>query len=129
MLATGVLIGLRDHVSALQELRRVLRPAGFVGVRDADMDADIFTPTTPLLDQWWELRRRILLHNGGEPLGRHHGQRLLEAGFARVEESASAINAGALPETRNVGIARHVSRSPCPAPRRPGPPLGRRREP
>jgi SAM-dependent methyltransferase len=100
VLATGVLIGLREHVSALQELRRVLRPEGFVGVRDADMDADIFTPATPLLEQWWGLRRRVLRHNGGEPLGRHPGRRLLEAGFARVEASASALSAGSLPETR-----------------------------
>ena len=42
----------------------------------------------------------VLQHNGGEPLGRLHGQRLLEAGFARVEASASAMNAGSLPETR-----------------------------
>jgi SAM-dependent methyltransferase len=100
VLATGVLIGLREPVPALQELRRVLRPEGFVGVRDADMAADIFTPATPLLEQWWVLRRRVLQHNGGEPLGRLHGQRLLAAGFARVEASASAMNAGSLPETR-----------------------------
>jgi SAM-dependent methyltransferase len=100
VLATGVLIGLREHVPALRELRRVLRPEGFVGVRDADMDADILTPATPLLEQWWGLRQRVLRHNGGEPLGRLHGERLLEAGFARVEASASAMNAGSLPETR-----------------------------
>lgn len=100
VLASGLLIGLREPVQALGELRRVLRPGGIVGLRDADMGADIFTPVTPLLEQWWTWRPRILEHNGGQPLSRHHRRRLLEAGFARAEAWASASNGGSLAETR-----------------------------
>jgi len=100
VLACGLLIGLREPVPALQEIRRVLLPGGIVGLRDADMDADIFTPMSPLLEQWWALRPRILQRNGGQPLGRHHRWRPLEAGFARAEAWASPSNGGTLAEAR-----------------------------
>jgi hypothetical protein len=64
------------------------------------MGADIFTPVTPLLEQWWTLRPRILEHNGGQPLGRDHRRRLLDAGFIRAEAWASVANAGSLAATR-----------------------------
>jgi SAM-dependent methyltransferase len=95
-----VLIGLREPVRALRELRRVLRPGGVVGVRDPDWGADLLAPTTPLLEQWWNVRWRVLKHNGGEALGRLLRGQLLEAGFARADAQATVSSAGSLAETR-----------------------------
>jgi SAM-dependent methyltransferase len=97
----GVLMHLRHPVRALKALRRVLRPGGIVGIRDPDWGASLRAPTTPLLQHWLALRVRGRQHNGGDPfLGRHHRRRLLEAGFARAEASASVSSAGSLEETR-----------------------------
>ena len=78
----------------------MLRPGGVVGLRDPDWGADLFTPATPLVEQWWAIRLRVLQHNGGQILGRQHRRQLLEAGFARAEAQASVSSAGSLTDTR-----------------------------
>jgi SAM-dependent methyltransferase len=99
--AHAVLMHLNDPLRALQEMRRVLRPGGMAGIRDPDWGADLFTPLTPLLEQWRALRLRVRQHNGGDPfLGRHHRRLLLEAGFARAEATAAVESVGTLEETR-----------------------------
>ena len=99
--ANGVLMHLREPARALVELRRVLRPSGIVGVRDPDLGAALYAPTTPLLEQWFALRVRVRQHNGADPfLSRHYRRLLLEAGFARAEASACVDNAGSPEETR-----------------------------
>ena len=100
-----VLMHLREPVRALAELRRVLRPGGIAGVRDPDSGGDIIGPDTPLLQQWFSLRDRVLRHNGGNPhIGRYHGRLLLEAGFVRAEASASVRSRGSLEETRQSAV-------------------------
>jgi SAM-dependent methyltransferase len=88
--AHGVLMHLREPVRALVEIQRVLRPSGIVGVRDQDFGGDLFTPVTPLLEQWFALLLRARQHHGRDSfLGRHHRRLLLEAGFVRAEARAS----------------------------------------
>jgi SAM-dependent methyltransferase len=99
--AHGVLMHLGEPVRVLTEMQRVLRPGGIVGIRDPDLGGDLFTPTTPLLDQALALRIRVRQHNGGDPfLGRYHRRHLLGAGFVRAEASASVVSAGSLAETQ-----------------------------
>lgn len=99
--AHAVLMFMSDPVAALIEIRRVLRPGGVVGLRDPDFGSTFLAPTTPLLQQWLDLRIRVRKHDGGDSSrGRHHRQLLLDAGFARAEAMASVSSAGSLEETR-----------------------------
>ena len=99
--AHTVIMGLREPVRALVELRRVLRPDGMAGLRDPDLGTEIIAPTTPLLDQRRTLLLRVREHNGGDPFaGRRLRGHLLAAHFARAEATASVWSAGSLEETR-----------------------------
>jgi SAM-dependent methyltransferase len=102
VLAHAVMMHLREPVRALEELRRVLRPTGIVGVRDCDWGGRIHAPETPLLEQWYALTIKIRQHNGGNPfMGRHQRRLLLEAGFVRTEASVSVWTAGKSEEIRH----------------------------
>lgn len=93
--AHAVLWHLREPVQALAEIRRVLRLGGIVGIRDCDWGGRIYAPAMPLLERWWGLTVRIRQRNGGNPfLGRHLRGLLLEAGFERINASASSWTAG-----------------------------------
>src|SRR5215469_5441544 len=99
--AHGVLMHMSKPLEVLMEVRRVLRPGGFVGVRDPDLGAGVLTPQTPLLERAKELRIRVRQHNGSDPfVPRDYRRLLLNAGFERATATASVEFAGSAEETR-----------------------------
>lgn len=90
VLAHQVLQHLADPVSALLELRRVVRPGGLIAVRDADYGAMSWWPPSEGMDAWRETYRSVAGRLGGQP---DAGRRLLgwaqQAGLPDVVPSAS----------------------------------------
>jgi SAM-dependent methyltransferase len=100
--ANAVLMHLMEPVVALRELRRVLRPTGFVAVRNPDFGTTIISPLTPLMEQREALMARVRQHVGvpNGAVGRDHRRLLLEAGFTRSEATASVDCGGSVEGTR-----------------------------
>lgn len=88
--AHQVLQHLTDPVTALRELRRVVRPDGMVAVRDSDYAAMTWAPDEPRIDRWLELYHEVTARNGAEA---DAGRRLLgwarQAGFTSIDVSSS----------------------------------------
>ena len=81
-----------DPIKALQELRRVVKPGGFVAVRDSDYSTMTWYPDVPGMKDWQALYLRVARSNGGEPdAGRRLHAWAQTAGFDRdkIKKSAS----------------------------------------
>ena len=77
-----------DH--AIQEMRRVLKPGGMIGLRDFDIGGLLFEPETELFKQFVDLYEADWQRMGGHPrLGRRLSGMMDKAGFAEVVASAS----------------------------------------
>ncbi len=102
--AHTVLQHLVDPVKAAMEIHRVLKPGGIIGVREEDTAGFIISPFTPKFEELMELYVRTWKHNGGDPyFARRQRAVLHEAGFVRVEASASAESYGTPESTRKMG--------------------------
>lgn len=81
---------LREPVRALQEMRRVLRPSGFAGIRSPDWAGWVVYPPNPWIEQAFDLFKEMQVANGGNPhVGRALKGLLRESGFSNISISAS----------------------------------------
>jgi len=102
--AHTLLVHLRDPTSVLEEMLRVLRPGGVIGIRDNDWGSRVWAPLSPLLERFSELSVRALDHLGASPRYARRQRELLQAaGFARSEAAATAVCAGSPASLSKVG--------------------------
>lgn len=91
----GLFQYLEDPTGALQEMHRVLKPGGVVGVRTVDYDGRLRAPSDPLWSQTIELIERLRRHNGGNPsIGKHLRALMGGVGFCQVVATASYSSYG-----------------------------------
>lgn len=102
--AHALLQHLHDPLKTLAELKRVLKPGGVIGVRDADHGGMIISPYSPQLERANMLLQQFMRHNGGNPcVGRQYRELLRKAGFTRIVASATCEFHNNLEDTRKRG--------------------------
>jgi SAM-dependent methyltransferase len=82
---------LQDPISALIELRRVLKPQGILACREADNHAFTWYPLLPALERWRELYRDVTQHNHAESNGgRFLKAWIMQAGLEVIDIDCTA---------------------------------------
>jgi ubiquinone/menaquinone biosynthesis C-methylase UbiE len=96
VLGHSVLEALEHPLSALAEMRRILRPGGVVGVASVEYDGLILAgPPEELTRRFYAIREQLWIRDGADPfLGRHLRGLLSTSGFVDVEETTKAISYG-----------------------------------
>lgn len=90
ILAHAILYHLADQDSALLELKRILKPGGLLGIRDAEFAGDVCFPEVNNLDLAWQIIESCFAHTGSDIFyGRKQSGSLMKAGFELVALSAS----------------------------------------
>lgn len=90
VLAHAVVYHLGQPGTAVLEMKRVLRPGGVLGLRDADIDGDVYHPENPLLQKFWSLAGQVSAAGGADMrFGRKQRALLRECGFQEIRASAS----------------------------------------
>lgn len=79
-----------EPLNALLEMKRVLKPGGVIGVRDADNGGDLLHPANDLLGKWFAIMLESWRLLRGDPLfGRRLPGLVRQAGFEPTLPSAS----------------------------------------
>ena len=81
---------LREPVTALLEMKRVLRSSGLVGIRSPDWAGWLVYPPSLLIEQAFHVFKQTQIANGGNPhVGRALKGLLRESGFSKISISTS----------------------------------------
>jgi SAM-dependent methyltransferase len=108
VLAHSVLEALEHPLTALAEMRRILRPGGVVAAACVEYDGLILAgPHEDLTRRFYTIREQLWLRDGADPyLGRHLRGLLSETGFTDVEATTKAISYGTPPMVSTFGLGR-----------------------
>lgn len=91
----GVLCQIKNPKTALAELKRVVKPGGFIAVREPDCATYLVYPDNPLILEAMSLAIKALISIGGDfAIGRKLKKIFSEENFAFIEASASCDTYG-----------------------------------
>jgi ubiquinone/menaquinone biosynthesis C-methylase UbiE len=86
----GVIEYFKDPVHTFKQIFRVLKKGGFIGARHADWGGFLLSCRNKLVSELFSLFVRLMERQGLEPnFGRNQASYLRQAGFSRIEVSAS----------------------------------------
>jgi ubiquinone/menaquinone biosynthesis C-methylase UbiE len=88
--AHQVLQHLKEPLSAIREMLRILRPGGYIAVRDVDWGTAAYFPRDPWIDRFIEVHLQTWTQNGGDPtIGRKLRSLFNTSGVTHLQVSAA----------------------------------------